>query len=1227
MNHLNVRVAWHDNRWNGNVCLAPSANAFCVDLDRIREERDDTAEDALAGKPFADLTKAQLPPCKAEAGAFMNEREWWRVVDHPYREIKAAEKTHGHLRETGVRVPPYSTFAIPFLWMLRDSQERIDEELPVPLPSDEKPPFKSPWVFGRERQEALSDLFFSRLTPGKSLVFFYTKSGHPLDEWIPRLVVGVGQISKIFPLQHYESSASKPYPLWDRLFCHSIRPLGHDGFLIPYHDYLAATGDPDEDARRATLLAEIAVVPEPSQMMAFSYAGELSTPDIALSTLVRCLEAVRKTRAHGIAPGPWDRREEWLNTQIADAWQDRGPYPGAGSALEALGMRLGTALVLELQASGKIAAGDDPWPVLDGVLRGKSKPPQKAYAADVEAVRPMWQKLGEQRRALVKLLSRFSLSPVQATRWFDPAERQKATRSSVDDQAILANPYRIAETDLGDAYEHPVPVGVVDRGVLPDSRVASRHPVPDPSAVASQLDWRRVRAALVAILRKASEGGDALLSEAEALMQLAHLDLAHPCVIPADWLASNTERLGEEIKLITLRTGESGETPVPCLQLSDLQEREEKLSSILAKRAGKELPSLDEDWQQLLIASIREAGGAVDLKNDRHRRALEEQARALERVTTRRVSALVGRAGTGKTTVLGALLKSQQLAKGGVLFLAPTGKARVRITQKTNETAMTVAQFLYHLGRYDGARQRPRFTGKEQYRKERTVVIDESSMLTLDDLVAVLLALDLAHVHRVILVGDPNQLPPIGVGRPFADFAAHLDAARAGDPLTGALARLTVELRTAAGDPSDALRLASWYTREPQPIDADRVLSDLELGNAFNDLSICFWQTPEELRQRLDEKFCQRLGLESPGDIKGFNLALGLTPEGWVPFEDHDGAERFQILSPVRLHPYGVHDLNRLVQRRFRAAQLKASRNPWGLSLGDEEIVWGDKVILLRNEKAEGWDGKKRQTVEEYLANGEIGIATPAQGAAKGKYLNVAFVGRPDVRFGYSRRRFSGGNAPLELAYALTVHKAQGSEFGTVFVVVPRQCRLLTRELLYTALTRARQHLVLLVEGKDVAFLYDLTRPEKSDTARRNSNLFAAGIRHEADGVPYAEHLIHRTLRQELVRSKSELVIANHLFRLGLQYHYERPLDGTKAPGRLRPDFSFVDDAGDVFIWEHLGMLSRADYRKAWDWKKAWYSANGFVEGKNLFTSSETEGLDMTVIDAVARNVQKALQG
>src|SRR5215210_4526168 len=118
MHHLTQRVAWHDNRWNGTICRAPSENPFCVALDRIRIGRDDAHEDALAGRSWEGLEAEQMPPCIFEAAGFMNDREWERTFEHPYRYSKKAAATHAHLEATPVKVPEYSTFAVPFWWML-----------------------------------------------------------------------------------------------------------------------------------------------------------------------------------------------------------------------------------------------------------------------------------------------------------------------------------------------------------------------------------------------------------------------------------------------------------------------------------------------------------------------------------------------------------------------------------------------------------------------------------------------------------------------------------------------------------------------------------------------------------------------------------------------------------------------------------------------------------------------------------------------------------------------------------------------------------------------------------------------------------------------------------------------------------------------------------------------------------------------------------------------------
>jgi ATP-dependent exoDNAse (exonuclease V) alpha subunit len=1238
MFHLSLRVAWHDNRWNGSVCQSPSGNAFCAALDRIRQEKEPETEQRLSGRCFSTLSPAELPPCKAESGAFMNDKEWLRVFEHPYKEIPAAASTHGHLRPTRVPVPPYSTFAVPFWWMLRGNQNAIQEGLAEPLPLDEEPPFPTGWVFGRARQEALVNLFFEkRIRQEESLVLFYCKAGHPVGEQVARLIVGIGRITKIERLRRYDSTKNDSYPMWDRLIRHSIRPDGSEGFLLPYHDYLEPTGDEKEDDRRSGLLQEIVLAANEEHIREFSYAAELLKPSAALTTLKGCLQSIRRIKEHGIAKGPWAKREEWVNAQISKAWRDRGAFPGVGSALEALGLRLGTAMCLDLRAQEAYGANDDPWSVLDGILSGKKKPPSTAYKADLDTVRPLWTNLTAERRALLKLLCRFDLSPKQAKRWFNERDRSRATARPVSDTEVLANPYRIVEDDLGSAGELPVSIGTVDQGLMPESTIAAKYPVPKPSGVDSPADFRRARAGVVAVLRRAADNGDALLSATEAIDRVSRLPLSATCEISGDWLRAHRDDLTGTVEVLDVLKRPGSSEQISAVQLAEMKRREERLSKILRQRCAKPVEAIQEPWQKLLLRAIEDSGGAVDRKNPRHLAALEEQSQAVARLVERKLSVLVGKAGTGKTSVMGALFRSATLNRQGILLLAPTGKARVRLGRATGADAQTVAQFLNQRTRYDGERQRVLLEPKDPekgkpYRVEKTVVIDECSMLTIDDLLAVFEALDQAHVQRIILVGDPNQLPPIGPGRPFADLVGFLR--QCGDSEDGqtkalgaALAELTVEVRAAVGGPSDALRLAALFASGPSLVDADRILVDLETGKNLNDLEVCFWKTPEELHRQILGQFQKHLGLTSDTDIARFNLALGIGEKGWVEVEKPDGAERFQILSPVRMHSHGVRELNRWVQHHFRAAELQMARvgnGKWRTTrLGDEEIVARDKVIQVWNEYRNGYNWESR-AVEEgvYLANGEVGVVNPAKVK---DFLNVIFAGRRAMSFGYSWRNFDDGSGPLELAYALTVHKAQGSDFEMVFVVIPQHCPNLTRELLYTALTRSRKQMVLLVEGHTASRLNDFR--DKSDTARRNTNLFSAVVRERMDQIPYAEHLIHKTEKGHLVRSKSELVISNMLFHLSVQYEYEQALELKEGSPPIHPDFSFTDPAGDRIVWEHLGMMSREDYRKSWERRKKDYEQAGFALGVNLFTSEDDErgGLDSTHIKRVAEHIRELL--
>jgi hypothetical protein len=247
--------------------------------------------------------------------------------------------------------------------------------------------------------------------------------------------------------------------------------------------------------------------------------------------------------------------------------------------------------------------------------------------------------------------------------------------------------------------------------------------------------------------------------------------------------------------------------------------------------------------------------------------------------------------------------------------------------------------------------------------------------------------------------------------------------------------------------------------------------------------------------------------------------------------------------------------------------------------------------------------------VEVY--NGELGFANPHAFDAKKMgwpdfrpaHCQVLFSSKPDYGVGYGRdlgKRPDGKwlrrediDENLELAYAVSIHKAQGSEFDRVYFVVPKHKQsLLSRELFYTGLTRAARHCTLLIE-EDISPLLSMRRLERSHLLRINASLFS--FRPVPDdlrvlGGWYEEGKIHSTLTEYMVRSKSEVIIANLLFDCEIPFEYEAPLFAPDGTFYL-PDFT-IRWRGQDWYWEHLGRLEAEDYRNHWETKRAWYDTH-----------------------------------
>ena len=312
-------------------------------------------------------------------------------------------------------------------------------------------------------------------------------------------------------------------------------------------------------------------------------------------------------------------------------------------------------------------------------------------------------------------------------------------------------------------------------------------------------------------------------------------------------------------------------------------------------------------------------------------------------------------------------------------------------------------------------------------------------------------------------------------------------------------------------------------------------------------------------------------------------------------------------------------------------------RNP--KPIGPEQIVRGDKVMQTRNNSR-----AKRVPADQDSTTwrtARSALSSVSWGNKFGLPANVEFSSQIGATYTYWPS--SGEDRPLELAWefqAVTVHKSQGSEFKTAVLVLPKRVRV-SRELLYTALTRQKKRIVILHDGS-VEELVALAHPSNSEAARRLTDLFVASSPTviEVDKIRQAFTMATLSMSQSTAkwygartRSSSRTSWRRWFLGNGGMKCCLKAMDGSWC----RPDFTISRPSGVPVYWEHLGKMNQPSYARRWEEKLQWYRSNGILpaldpeghplseikEGPNglLVWTDDAKGVDTPAWTEMARAV------
>ncbi len=514
------------------------------------------------------------------------------------------------------------------------------------------------------------------------------------------------------------------------------------------------------------------------------------------------------------------------------------------------------------------------------------------------------------------------------------------------------------------------------------------------------------------------DGDDERRVEAGALFELAHNLTNGHTFLPVDKLAAATMGLlsleREPVDAALRRLQEQGRIQLDHLARLDVcylpvfYEAETYVAQrIRAMAADDPAPPRD------LEALVDRVEARKDLSYAR------QQREALACAATRRVMLLTGGPGTGKTTTLDGILDLFDEMGCKALLAAPTGRAAKRLSELTGREASTIHRLLE--AQFDAESGAMVFLHDEDDPLDvEAMVVDETSMVDLLLMQSLLRALP--PRCRLVLVGDPDQLPSVGAGNLFSDLL------RSGVAPT---VRLTEIFRQARESLIVLNAHAVNEGRLPVLTAKDRDFFFLKRRTAA----------------AVAETICDLVARRLPEN-------LGI-PAGEI-----------QVLSPTRKTETGTRSLNQRLQAALNPPSPTKREKPYGDFLFRE----GDRVMQIRNNYDILW--RKSGLTGVGVFNGDLGQVVEIDHSEE--TLTVAFDDDKVAQYGFDML------SELELAYAMTVHKSQGSEYRAVVLAAWQGSPyLLTRGVLYTAITRARQLLVAVGNEEVIAAMVHNDRQQR----------------------------------------------------------------------------------------------------------------------------------------------------